>query len=245
VHNCADVPLHRRPEQSDSRPLHAPPCRRLLPDADVGCPSVAFGGAGAVGCIGAIDAVLTAGSHPPVPNAHRHRHGAEVGGRRAEGAGQRDRGAERHGGERRRPRRQRRGHLRAQHLLHGMVGAKAEQRAFSRDQLQSQQSGHHHLHRRRTADERELVEHRAARRRSDRVRARSPERPLRTEHPRRPRQHHQHEAVHRDVDGGTVTASRYLRSLGRPRRRVGTDCHGQGEPQRIVRGGQARRLHRE
>ncbi len=58
-----------------------------------------------------------------------------------------------------------------------------------------EQSRHHDLYRRRATAERELVEHRAARRRSDRVRARSAERALRTQHPRRAREHHERPAV--------------------------------------------------
>ena len=67
--------------------------------------------------------------------------------------------------ERRHPHRQRGGDLRAQYLLHRVVGEKTEQRPLPRHQLEPEQSGHHHLHRRRAAAERQLVEHRAARRR--------------------------------------------------------------------------------
>ena len=124
--------------------------------------------------------------------------------------------------ERRHPHRQRRGDLRAEHLLHRVDGAEAEQRALPRHQLQPEQPGHHHLHRRRAAAERELVEHRAARRRSDRVRARSAERALRPEHARRAGEHHEQPAVAVEVDGRALGAVRQPRVVGGSRRRVGT-----------------------
>ena len=67
---------------------------------------------------------------------------------------------------------QRRGHLRAEHVLLGISGAQAELSAFPRHQLRSGQSGHHDLRRRRADDSHQRVEHRAARRRAGRVRAR-------------------------------------------------------------------------
>ncbi len=112
-------------------------------------------------------------------------------------------------------------HLRAQHLLHRVVGPEAEQRAVPRHRLEPEQPRHHDLHRRRAAAERELVEHRAARRRPDRVRPRSAERAVRPQHARRPRQHHERAAV--AVRRGRATchgAVRQLRRVGRSRRRV-------------------------
>ena len=106
-----------------------------------------------------------------------------------------------HDRERRHPHRQRGGDLRAEHLLHGVDGAEAEQRPVPRHQLQPEQPGHHDLHRRRPAAQRQLLEHRAARRRSDRVRARSAERALRPEHARRAGEHHEQPAVADEVDG--------------------------------------------
>ena len=57
--------------------------------------------------------------------------------------------------------RQRRGRFRAQHLLHRVHRAQAEQRALPRHRLEPEQPGRHDLHRRRAAAQRELVEHRA------------------------------------------------------------------------------------
>ena len=71
------------------------------------------------------------------------------------------------------PHRERRGGLRAQHVLQRVLGAQAEQRAVPRRRLEPDQPRRHDLHRRCAAAERELVEHRADRRRSDRVRARA------------------------------------------------------------------------
>ncbi len=82
----------------------------------------------------------------------------------------------------------------------------AEQRALPRHQLQPEQPGHHDLHRRRAAAERELLEHRAARRRSDRVRARSAERALRPEHARRAGEHHEHAGRRSSKWTGTLSA---------------------------------------
>ena len=67
--------------------------------------------------------------------------------------------------ERGHPHRQRGGDLRAQHLLHRVVGPEVEQRAFPWHRLEPEQPGHHDLFRRRAAAERQLVEHRAARHR--------------------------------------------------------------------------------
>ena len=59
-----------------------------------------------------------------------------------------------------------------------------------RHRLEPGQPGDHDLHRRRAAAQRQLVEHRAARRRADRVRARAAERAVRPQHARRAGQHH-------------------------------------------------------
>ncbi len=86
--------------------------------------------------------------------------------------------------------------------------AQAEQRALPRHRLQPEQPGDHDVHRRRPAAERELVEHRAARRRADRIRARTAERALRPQHAGRPGEHHQRPAVAEELDGRAERAVR-------------------------------------
>ena len=103
--------------------------------------------------------------------------------------------------ERRHPHRQRGSDLRAEYLFHGVDGEEAEQRPVPRHQLQPEQPGHHDLYRRRPPVQRELLEHRAARRRSDRVRARSAERALRPQHAGRAGEHREQPAVADEVDG--------------------------------------------
>ena len=120
---------------------------------------------------------------------------------------------------------------------------KAEQRPLPRHQLEPEQPGHHHLHRRRAAAERQLVEHRAARRRSDRVRARSAERALRPQHARRPGEHHERAAVAVELDRRALRAVRQPRLVGGPRRRLGSGRRGQAQPRRVVRAGGPRRVH--
>ena len=62
-----------------------------------------------------------------------------------------DRGRGHHLSERRR-------HLLAEHVFHGVHRAKAEQRAIPWHRIEPQQPGDHDLHRRRAAAERQLVE---------------------------------------------------------------------------------------
>ena len=148
---------------------------------------------------GPVDQLLPGGS-AALPDADGDGHRAEGARRQAEDPGQRHRGLPVHDRECRDPHRQRGGDFRAEYLLHRVDGEEAEQRPFPWHQLQPEQSRHHDLYRWRPAVQREHLEHRAARCRSDRVRARSAERPLRTEHAGRAGEHHQHSAVAGEVD---------------------------------------------
>ena len=103
----------------------------------------------------------------------------------------------------------------------------------------------HHLHRRRPAAQRELVEHRVGGHRSDRLRPRPAQRALRAQRARRRDQHHQPAAVAPELVGRRGRAVRQLRVGGRPRFRIGTARHRQARARRRRRLHAARRLHRQ
>ena len=137
------------------------------------------------------------GTHPV---AHRDRDRAERACRTADAAGERDRRVQGHAGERRHQRRQRSRDLRAEHALHRLHRPQVEQPAVPWYRLEPGQPGHHDVPRRRAAAQLELVEHRPDRRRSGRVRPRTAERAVRTQHARRRHQRHQRPAVADRVD---------------------------------------------
>ncbi len=105
--------------------------------------------------------------------------------------------------------------------------------------------GGHDLHRRRPAAQLELVEHRAPRRRSNRVRARAAECAVRPQHARRPRQRHEPPARRRQVDGPDVRPVRQFLCVGRPRTRVGAPHRRHAQRQRRLQLCRARGLHRQ
>ena len=107
------------------------------------------------------------------------------------------------------------------------------------------QPRHHDLFRRRAAAERQLVEHRAPRHRSDRVRPRPAERALRPQHPRRSRQHHERAAVALGLDRHVQRALRQLRFVGDSRWRVRPGDQGHVERGCLHIPSGARRLHGE
>ena len=78
----------------------------------------------------------------------------------------------------------------------------------------------HHLHRRRAAAERQLVEHRAARRRADRVRARPAERAVRPQHARRADQRRERAAVASPSGPAACRCRSATSRLGGARQRV-------------------------
>ena len=144
--------------------------------------------------------------------AHGHRHRAEGSDRREGRAGERHR---RHRGDDHRirnPHHHRRGDLRAEHGVHRVHRAQGQQRALPRHRLEPRQPGDHHLHRRRAAAEQQLVEHRAARRQPDRIRARTAEPAVRPQHARRHRQRDHGAAVDVAVDRHGVCAVRQRRA---------------------------------
>ena len=94
------------------------------------------------------------------------------------------------------------GDLRAEHGVHRVHRAQGQQRALPRHRFEPGEPGDHHLPRRRAAAEQQLVEHRAARRQPDRIRARAAEPAVRPQHARRHRQRHVDAAV--DVEAGPV-----------------------------------------
>ena len=123
--------------------------------------------------------------------------------------------------------------------------AQVEQRAVPWHRLEPEQSRRHDLSRWRAAAERELVEHRAARRRADRVRARAAERAVRPQHARRPGQRHQQPSV----DGGwTGSLAVPFANHGAWSVRGGVSgpvVKDKARRRRLRRAGQPRRLHRQ
>ena len=103
-----------------------------------------------------------------------------------------------------------RGRLLAEHALLRLHCAPAEQSALPRHRIESSQSEYHHLLRRRSPAQLELLQHRPARRRAGRVRPRPAERSLRAEHARGRHQRHQHAAVADRVDPEPVGATLQL-----------------------------------
>ena len=83
------------------------------------------------------------------------------------------------------------GDVRAEHVVHGVHGAQAEQRPLPRHRLEPGQSRHHDLRRRRAADERQRLEPGVPRRRPGGVRPRAAEPAVRPQHARRPDQRRQ------------------------------------------------------
>ena len=145
-----------------------------------------------------------------------------------------------HDRERRHPHRERGRDLRARTLSSPSVTArKLSNRAFPRDRLRARPiPGITTYYRRRAAAQCQLVEHRAARRRSDRVRARAAERALRPQHARRARQRHERAAVAGELDRAPVRAVRQPRTPGHVRGGVvGTARREQAEHGRVVRTG--------
>ena len=113
---------------------------------------------------------------------------------------------------------QRRRRLLAEHARGRAVGAEDQQPVRPRHRVQPVESGHHDLHRRGAAAQLQLVEHRAAGRRADRVRARPAERALRPEHARRAGERDERPAVARRMDRPGGGAVRERRGARRARR---------------------------
>ncbi len=124
---------------------------------------------------------------------------------------------------------QRRGDLRAEHVLLGPVGAQDQQRAVSGHRVESVESRHHDVRRRRAAAEHQHGEHRAARCRTDRVRARRPECAVWPEHARRRRQRDEPPAVAVGLDGPGARCRSGATPSARPRRR----SRGRSWPDRV------------
>ena len=116
----------------------------------------------------------------------------------------------------------RRGDLRAQHRVHRVHRAQGQQRALPRHRIEPGQPGDHHLSRRRAAAQQQLVEHRAARRQPDRIRARPAEPAVRPQHARRHRQRDDGAAVDVGVDRLGDRAVRQRGLVGSARQRLGT-----------------------